>query len=51
MTIFKRYGIKINLHEKKDFFDYLRLDAPKNFFNLGNLVKMFEVFAKLVLKQ
>ena len=49
-AIFKQYGIYMTLDDQKDFFDYMRLGATKNHYNLENLTKIFDVLAKVTYK-
>lgn len=47
-TIYKRLGIKTNIADEKDFFQFLSIGStnPRNTMNLRQLNKLVEVLAK-----
>ena len=51
MTLFRKYNIKLNLQDQKQFFDLLKINATKNNFNLNNLNKFLELIAKFNFRQ
>jgi hypothetical protein len=43
MPIFKQYNMNLNLEDQDNLLHFLRIDAPKNCFNLANLNRLFEI--------
>lgn len=43
MPIFKQYNLNLNLEDQENLLHFLRIDAPKNYFNLANLNRLFEI--------
>lgn len=50
MQIFKLYGVNLPLENQQDLFNFLAIEAPKNFFNLQMLAKLLHIVVKLKFK-
>jgi len=48
--IFKHYNLNLALEDQDMVFDFLKLDAPKNHYNLQNLSRLFEIMARISFK-
>jgi hypothetical protein len=48
--IFKHYNLNLGLDDQELLFDFLKLDAPKNHYNLHNLSRLFEIMARISFK-
>lgn len=42
--------MNLTLEDQDNLFHFLRIDAPKNYFNLANLDRLFEIQARLSFK-
>lgn len=50
MSIFKQYNLNLGIEDSDNLLNFLRIDAPQNYFNLRNMDRLFEIMCRLTFK-
>jgi hypothetical protein len=50
MSVFKQYNLNLGIEDSDNLLNFLRIDAPKNYFNLRNMDKLFEIMCRMSFK-